>query len=66
MKNLDLFNNKSKIYKTMKTFYLTVKNNKKDIIARVVTETIEQAISYFSKVKKLSRADLLGIYTVSE
>lgn len=50
----------------MKTFYLTVKNNKKDIIARVVTETIEQAISYFSKVKKLSKTDLLGIYTVSE
>lgn len=50
----------------MKTFYLTVKNNKKDIIARVVTETIEQAISYFSKVKKLSKVDLLGIYTVSE
>lgn len=50
----------------MKTFYLTVRNNKKDVIAKIVTETIEQAISYFSKVKKLSTSDLLEIYTVSE
>jgi hypothetical protein len=50
----------------MKTFYLTIGNNKKDIIAKVFAENLQQAVDYFSKIKKLSKNDLLGIYTVSE
>lgn len=50
----------------MKVFYLTVNNNKKDIISKVMTETIEQAVIYFSKTKNLSIDDLLKIYTITE
>lgn len=48
----------------MRTFYLTVNNNMKDVIAKVKTDTLENAIMYFSKVKNLSIDDLLKIYTV--
>ncbi len=50
----------------MKLFYLTVNSNKKDIIAKVMTETLEQAVVYFAKVKDLSIDDLLKIYTIVE
>ena len=48
----------------MKTFYLTVNNNMKDVIAKVKADTLEQAIIYFSKTKHLPIDDLLKIYTV--
>jgi hypothetical protein len=35
----------------MKTFYLKPKNSK-EVISRVLLETLEEAIIYFSKVKK--------------
>ena len=49
----------------MKTFYLNPKNSK-EVISRVLLETLEEAIIYFSKVKKLSKKSILDIYTVTD
>jgi hypothetical protein len=50
----------------MTTFYLTIKDNKKEVIAKVKAETLEQAVDYFSKVKNLSKEDILKVYTITE
>jgi len=50
----------------MKMFYLTVNGNKKDVISKVMTETLEQAVVYFSEIKNLSIDALLKIYTITE
>jgi len=49
----------------MKTFYLKPKKCK-EVISRVSLETLEEAIIYFSKVKKLSKKSILDIYTVTD
>ena len=49
----------------MKTFYLRAKNIN-DIISKVTLESLEAAVVYFSKKKKLSIDDLLKIYDVTE
>lgn len=50
----------------MKTFYLTVNNNMKDVISKVKAESLEQAVIYFSEMKNLSIDNLLKIYTVNQ
>ena len=50
----------------MKLYYLTVNNSKKDVISKIMANTMEQAVVYFAKIKDLSIDDLLKIYTVVE
>lgn len=50
----------------MRLYYLTINKNKKDIIAKIMTNNIEQAVIYFAELKNLSIDDLLKIYTVVE
>jgi hypothetical protein len=49
----------------MKTFYLKTKNCK-EVISRVSLESLEEAIIYFCKLKKLDRKSILNIYTVTD
>jgi hypothetical protein len=48
-----------------KIFYLKPKNCK-DVISKISIESLEEAIIYFSKVKKLSKKSILDIYTVTD
>jgi hypothetical protein len=50
----------------MKVFYLTVNSNKNDVISKVVTDSLEKAVYYFTQIKKLHKEELLKIYTVVE
>ena len=54
------------IYKLMKTFYLKVRGNDVDIISKFRCDSLEDAVVYFAKTKKLDIDVLLKIYTVSE
>lgn len=46
----------------MKTFYL--KNKENEIINRFQTDSLEESIEYFSKIKDLDKNELLEIYKV--
>jgi hypothetical protein len=46
----------------MKTFYLKVGE---EIVNQVRVSSIEEAISYFASVKKLTESELLRIFTVT-
>lgn len=49
----------------MKTYYL-ISKSADEIVNRFTCEYIEDALSYFSKVKKLSKKDLLHIFHIKE
>jgi hypothetical protein len=46
----------------MKTFYL---KNGNEIIKKVKSDSIVSAISYFSKIKRLNKKDLLKIFNIT-
>jgi hypothetical protein len=50
----------------MRTFYLKYKNFENDIIMRIDANSLDQAISFFSKVKKLEKDDLLKVFIVTD
>lgn len=47
----------------MKTFYLKVGD---EVINQVTVSCIEEAISYFSQLKQLTKSELLRIFKVTE
>jgi len=47
----------------MKTFYLKVGE---EVINQVRVSCIDEAINYFSQLKKLSESELLRIFTITE
>jgi len=49
----------------MKTFYLRTKSTK-EVIKKTNCYSIEQAIDYFSKVKRLPKRDLVSIFLITE
>jgi hypothetical protein len=49
----------------MKTYYL-ISKSAKEIVNRFECVDIEEAIYYFSKVKKLKKKDLLHIFDIKE
>lgn len=49
----------------MKTYYL-ISKSAGEIVNRFTCQYIEDAILYFSKVKKLSKKDLLHIFDIKE
>lgn len=49
----------------MKTYHL-ISKSAKEIINKFSCECVEDAISYFSKVKKLKKKDLLHIFDIKE
>jgi len=49
----------------MKTYYL-ISKAADEIVNRFACMDIEDAISYFSKVKKLKKKDLLHIFDIKE
>jgi hypothetical protein len=52
----------------MKNYGLYTKGNNKiiDIVNKVQAQTLEDAISFFAKVKKLSKKNLIDIWDVKE
>ncbi len=48
----------------MKFFYL--KNKEGEVLSKSSAYSMEDAISYFSKVKRLAKKDLLEIYIITE
>ncbi len=50
----------------MTKFYLKIKGNDKDVICRTLAESYQDAVEYFSKLKKLSKKSLLEIYFVAQ
>jgi len=51
----------------MRTFYLKYNNsNSKDVINRVDAVSIDQAIKFFSMMKKLEKDDLLKVFIVTD
>jgi len=49
----------------MKTFYLRTKKSK-EIIIKTQCYSIEQAIEYFSEVKRLPKKDIVSIFLITE
>ena len=49
----------------MKTFYLRIKNTK-EVLIKTSCYSIEDAVDYFSKVKQLSKKDLVSIFLITE
>lgn len=49
----------------MKTYYL-ISKSADEIVNRFTCQYIEDAVSYFSKIKKLSKKDLLHIFHIKE
>jgi len=49
----------------MKTFYLRTKSTK-EVITKTNCYSIEEAIDYFSKVKRLPKRDLVSIFLITE
>lgn len=49
----------------MKKFYLKHRTTE-EVISQVTCDTIEEAVEYFCEQKKLTKADLLIIFKVSE
>jgi hypothetical protein len=49
----------------MKTFYLRTKSTK-EVIKKTNCYSIEEAIDYFSKVKRLPKRDLVSIFLITE
>lgn len=49
----------------MKTFYLRTKSTK-EVIKKTNCYSIEQAIDYFSKIKRLPKRDLVSIFLITE
>jgi hypothetical protein len=49
----------------MKTYYL-ISKSADEIVNRFTCQYIEDAVSYFSRVKKLSKKDLLHIFHIKE
>lgn len=50
----------------MKTYYLKYNNSAKDIVNRVDAVSLDQAIKFFSKMKKLEKDDLLKVFIVTD
>jgi hypothetical protein len=65
MKNLDLFKKIKVIYTYMKQYHLKSKISH-ETFAKYVAPSLEVAIEYFSRLKKLSKKDLLNIYAVTD
>jgi hypothetical protein len=65
MKSLDLFRKINIIYNYMKQYHLKSKISNESF-AKFVATSLEEAIEYFSKLKKLSKKDLLNIYAVTD
>ena len=49
----------------MKQFYLKSKITH-EVFSKIFTKTYDDAVEYFSKVKKLSKKDLLNIFLVTD
>jgi fatty acid-binding protein DegV len=49
----------------MKTFYLRTKNTK-EVLIKTSCYSIEQAIEYFSEVKRLAKKDIVSIFLITE
>ena len=49
----------------MKTFYLRTKSTK-EVIIKTNCQSIEDAIEYFSEVKRLPKKDLVSIFLITE
>ena len=49
----------------MKTFYLKTKKSK-EVLIKTSCYSIEDAIDYFSKVKKLQKKDLVNIFLITD
>ena len=49
----------------MKTFYLKTKITE-EVLKKVDCQSIEEAIEYFSKVKRLSKKDLVDIFLITK
>jgi predicted DNA-binding protein (MmcQ/YjbR family) len=49
----------------MKQFHLKSKISN-ETLSKFVAESYEQAVDYFSKIKKLSKKDLLNIFLVTD
>ena len=49
----------------MKTFYLRIRKSK-EVIIKTQCYSIEQAIEYFSEVKRLPKKDLVSIFLITE
>lgn len=65
MRNLDLFKKIKVIYTYMKQYHLKSKISNESF-AKFLAPSLEEAIEYFSRLKKLSKKDLLNIYTVTD
>jgi hypothetical protein len=65
MKNLDLFKKIKVIYTYMKQYHLKSKISN-ETFAKYTAPSLEIAIEYFSRLKKLSKKDLLNIYAVTD
>lgn len=50
----------------MKTYYLKCNNSEKDIVNRIEAVSLDQAIKFFSKMKKLEKDDLLKVFIVTD
>ncbi len=49
----------------MKTFYLKTKKSK-EVLIKTSCYNVEQAIDYFSEIKKLNKKDLVNIFLITE
>jgi hypothetical protein len=50
----------------MRTYYLKYNNLGKDIIMKIDANSLDQAINFFSKMKKLEKDDLLKVFIVTD
>ncbi len=50
----------------MSIFHLKIKETDKDVVSKILAGSYEDALTYFSKLKKLSKNKLLSIYVVVE
>ena len=49
----------------MKTFYLKTKSTK-EVLIKTSCHSIEEAIDYFSKIKRLPKKDIVSIFLITE
>ncbi len=49
----------------MKTFYLITKTGK-DLIRKIEVSCVDDAVDYFSNMKKLAKKDLLSVFIVTD
>ena len=49
----------------MKTFYLKTKKSK-EVLIKTRCYSVEEAIEYFSQVKKISKKDIVTIFLITE